>query len=106
MTHVPRSRGLSLPTFGLLSDIEQGLRQVSTEADSIQFFQRKSVALAMAMPVGEARNFLRGLLLTAEDPQLLDDIRAAYIQLCEADQRLDSIAKRPSTPSDQAKPKS
>ncbi len=71
---------------------------MSTETDSIEFFQRKSIALAMAMPVSEARDFLRGLLLTAEDPQLLDEIRAAYIQLCEADQRLDSIARRPSKP--------
>jgi hypothetical protein len=68
---------------------------MSSEAESIRFFQRKSVALAMAMPVSEARDFLRGLLLTAEDSQLLEDIRAAYIQLCEADQRLDSLAKRP-----------
>ena len=86
------------PTFGFHGIGSQGLRQVSTESDSIQFFQRKSVALAMAMPVREARNFLRGLLLTAEDPQLLDDIRAAYIQLCEADQRLDSIARHPAGP--------
>lgn len=73
---------------------------MNTESDSIQFFQRRAVALAMAMPVSEARQFLRGLLLTAEDSQLLDEIRAAYIQLCEADQRLDSIVKRPSTLTD------
>src|ERR1700689_3272840 len=83
------------PNFGTFPAARWRRVPMSSEADSIRFFQRKSVALALAMPVGEARDFLRGLLLTAGDSQLLEVIRAAYIQLCEADQRLDSLAKRP-----------
>jgi len=62
----------------------------TTEAEAIADFKYRTIQLAKSLTISEARLYLKGVLLCGENE--VEDIRAAYSNLCAFDDQLELIA--------------
>ena len=61
------------------------------EAQAIADFKFRTIQLAKSLTIPEARKYLKGVLLCAEND--VEDIRAVYTHLCTLDDQLELIAE-------------
>lgn len=66
---------------------------MTAEAEAVAFFKLQAVRTARALPISDARCFLKGLLVISEDESSVSDIRSVYARLCNFDDQLELIAE-------------
>lgn len=61
-----------------------------TDIEAIEFFQARAARDVRAMPLAEAKEYLRGLLIVA-NPEELGDLRKIYCALRDCDAQLELL---------------
>lgn len=64
---------------------------ISSEKLAADFFIARAIEQARSLPIRDARSFLKGLLLIADQSPEVDPIRPIYAEICSVDTQLEKL---------------